>query len=196
MAHSREVPAMTPGRAALVGLMNRYLNGLLDPSITLLEVHKLLYFMQVAGEPLRLRYTKASHGPYAENLRHVLNALEGHFLTGDGNGGDRPDKLLEIVPGAAEAATEVLDRSPTTRERFKRVADLVDGFESAFGLELLSTVHWVLEYEAPASLEEVIATTYAWNDRKKRFFPRQIELAVGVLTEKGWTAGLRTATRP
>ncbi len=193
MAHSREVPTMTPGRAALVGLMNRYLNGLLDPSITLLEVHKLLYFMQVAGEPLRLRYTKALYGPYAENLRHVLNALEGHFITDYGDGGDRPDKLLEIVPGAVEDATEVLDRSPTTRERFERVADLVDGFESAFGLELLSTVHWVLEHEAPASSEEVIATTYAWNERKKRFFPRQIELAVGVLTEKGWTAGLHAA---
>ena len=195
MAHSRKAPAMTPGRAALVGLMNRYLNGLLDPSITLLEVHKLLYFMQVAGEPLRLRYTKALYGPYAENLRHVLDALEGHFITGYGDGGDRPDKLLEIVPGAVEDATEVLDRSPTTRERFERVADLVDGFESAFGLELLSTVHWVLEHEAPASSEEVVATTHAWNKRKKRFFLRQIELAADVLTEKGWTAGVGAAAR-
>ncbi len=194
MAHSHEAPTMTPGRAALVALMNRYLNGLLDPSITLLEVHKLLYFMQFAGEPLRLRYTKALYGPYAENLRHVLNALEGHFITGDG--GDRPGKLLEIVPGAIEDATEVLDRFPRTRERFGRVADLVDGFESAFGLELLSTVHWVLEHDAPVSSEEVIAATYAWNERKKRFFPRQIELAVGVLTAKGWTAGLCAAARP
>ena len=32
---------MTAGRAALIELMRRYLNGLLDPSITLLEVHKL-----------------------------------------------------------------------------------------------------------------------------------------------------------
>jgi hypothetical protein len=39
-------PAMTPGRAALVGLMDRYLAGLLDPFVSLLEVHKLMYFMQ------------------------------------------------------------------------------------------------------------------------------------------------------
>jgi hypothetical protein len=32
------VPAMTPGRAALVGLMDRYLAGLLDPSVSLLEI--------------------------------------------------------------------------------------------------------------------------------------------------------------
>lgn len=51
---STEVPLMTTGRAALSGLMARYIQGLLDPFITLLEVHKLMYFMQVADEPLRL----------------------------------------------------------------------------------------------------------------------------------------------
>ena len=47
---STSVPKMTRGRAALVGLMHRYLGGLLDPSVTLLEVHKLMYFMQMSGE--------------------------------------------------------------------------------------------------------------------------------------------------
>ena len=77
MVHNREVPTMTAGRAALVELMHRYLGGLLDPFVTLLEVHKLMYFMQEAGEPLRLKYQKAPYGPYAENLRHVLHAIEG-----------------------------------------------------------------------------------------------------------------------
>ena len=36
---------MTGGKAALILLMDRYLRGLLDPFVTLLEVHKLLYFM-------------------------------------------------------------------------------------------------------------------------------------------------------
>ena len=57
---------MTPGRAALVGLMDRYFSSLLDPFLTLLEVHKLMYFMQAAGEPLKLRFSEAPQGPYAE----------------------------------------------------------------------------------------------------------------------------------
>ena len=40
---------MTPARAALVVLMDSYLRGLLDPFVTLLEVHKLMYFMQCAA---------------------------------------------------------------------------------------------------------------------------------------------------
>ena len=82
---------MTKSRAALVGLMDRYLRGLLDPFVTLLEVHKLLYFMQESGERLRLKYQKAFYGPYAENLRHVLHEIEGHFISGYADGGDTPE---------------------------------------------------------------------------------------------------------
>ena len=137
---------------------------------------------------MRLRYNKAIYGPYAENLRHVLNAVEGYFISGYGDGGDAPEKLLELVPGAVEDATKVLRRSHKTRERFDRVTELVDGFESAFGLELLSTVHWILEHDSPASRNDLVALTYAWNDRKRRFSPRQIGLAADVLTDKGWTS--------
>jgi hypothetical protein len=72
----------------------------MDPFVTLLEVHKLMYFMQEAGEPLRLQYAKAAYGPYAENLRHVLRAVEGHLVAGYADGGDAPDKQIELVPGA------------------------------------------------------------------------------------------------
>ena len=85
-------PRMTPGRAALLALMDRYLAGMLDPFVSLLEVHKLMYFMQEAGEPLRLKMEKGPYGPYAENLRHVLNAVEGYYINGYGAGGDAPDK--------------------------------------------------------------------------------------------------------
>ena len=142
---------MNSGRATLVGLMHRYLHGLLDPFVTLLEVHKLLYFMQTAGEPLRLRFRKGHYGPYAENLGSALHTIEGHSISGYADGGDAPTMQLEIVPGAFEDALAVLSRSPNTRERFDRVEDLVDGFESSFGLELLSTVHWVIEHNTPKS---------------------------------------------
>jgi hypothetical protein len=153
---------MTAGRAALVELMNRYVRGLLDPVITLLEVHKLMYFMQEAGEPLRLKYVQAPYGPYAENLRHVLKAIEGHLVAGYADGGDAPDKPLTLVPGAIEDANTFLDANSDTRTRFDRVGTLVEGFETPFGLELLATVHWVVKHGNPvASVDEVVARTYA-----------------------------------
>jgi O-acetyl-ADP-ribose deacetylase (regulator of RNase III) len=91
---NKEIPKMTPGRAALVELVYRYLAGLLDPFITLLKVHKLMYFMQESGANLRLQFKPGPYGPYAENLRHVLNAIEGHFISGYQDGGDNPRKQL------------------------------------------------------------------------------------------------------
>jgi O-acetyl-ADP-ribose deacetylase (regulator of RNase III) len=189
----REIPKMTPGRAALVGLMERYLGGLLDPFISLLEVHKLMYFMQEAGEPLRLRFTKGPYGPYAENLRHMLSEIDGYYISGYGFGGDAPDKVLELVPGAVDDARRTLAERPKTGQRFERVARLVEGFESPFGLELLATVHWLVKHERvgrpdgqAAFEDEVTKRFYEWADRKRQFTPEQVRLAARVLRDEGW----------
>jgi O-acetyl-ADP-ribose deacetylase (regulator of RNase III) len=186
---SSDVPAMTAGRAALLGLMNRYLAALMDPSISLLEVHKLIYFLQAAGEPLRLRYVKGPFGPYAENLRHVLREIEGHLISGYADGGDAPDKQLTLVPGAVPDAESFLQSHPGTHERFDRVVRLVDGFETPFGLELLTTVHWVATREKAQDREEVLRAVYSWAQRKRQFTAAQIDLAAERLRSEGWLGG-------
>ena len=186
IAHVREVPKMTAGRAALVELIQRYLGGLLDPFVTLLEVHKLMYFMQEAGEPLRLKYVKGPYGPYAENLRHVLRAVEGYLIAGLADGGDAPDKPLFLVPGAADEARGFLDQHAVSRARFERVTKLVEGFESPYGLELLATVHWVMSREGASHHDSVARQVYEWNVRKQRFTSRQIGIAEERLKSQGW----------
>lgn len=178
-------PTMTLGRAALIELMHRYLCGLLDPFVSLLEVHKLMYFMQEAGEALRLRFVKAPFGPYAENLRHVFNQIEGHFITGYNDGGDAPTKAIHLVSGAEKEAKKVLSQSKESMARFDRVVKLVEGYESPFGLELLATVHWLLQHERVSS-DELIDQVYAWNSHKKQFTPRQIRLAENHLKTHDW----------
>lgn len=186
MAHVREVPKMTAGRAALVELMQRYLGGLLDPFVTLLEVHKLMYFMQEAGEPLRLNYVKHHYGPYAENLRHVLKAVEGHLIAGYADGGDAPDKPLSLVPGAVDEARNFLDQHEISRARFERVTRLVEGFESPYGLELLATVHWMVNREGAAQHDNIERQVYDWNVRKRQFTSRQLAIAEERLRSQGW----------
>lgn len=186
IVNNRKVPKMTAGRAALIELVHRYLAGFLDPFITLLEVHKLLYFLQESGENLKLTYQKHIYGPYAENLRHVLNAIEGHYLSGYADGGDKPGKQLKLVPGAYEEATKFLNEHQQTKMHYDRVSDLVEGFESSLGLELLATVHWVVTKENASSINDIVDKTYSWNNRKKQFSQRQIELAYDTLCKKGW----------
>lgn len=183
---SRDVPNMTPGRAALVVLMNRYLKGLMDPFVTLIEVQKLMYFMQEAGQPLRLNYIKHHYGPYATNLSHVLNKVEGHFVAGYQDGGDQPDKELTIVPGAVAEAEAALKHEGKTQAHFNNVANLVNGFETPYGLELLATVHWVATREGADTAKKAFAGVRGWNDRKKVFTERQVAIAFETLQSKGW----------
>jgi O-acetyl-ADP-ribose deacetylase (regulator of RNase III) len=186
MPKSATPPKMTAGRAALVGLMQCYLGGLMDPFVSLLELHKLTYFLQEAGEGLRLSFRQAHYGPYAENLRHVLTRIDGHLISGFGDGEDDPEKPLELVPGATADARRYIDAHHDTRKRFDRVAELVEGFETPFGLELLATVHWVASREGAATAEDLVCGVYAWGERKHRFSEGQIRLAWQRLRTLGW----------
>ena len=115
---------MTRGHACVISLMDRYRLGSLDPFVTLLEIHKLLYFMQDAGEDLRLDFKKANFGPYAQNLRHVLHRMEGHHIMGTKMAATCLEEL-ELVPGAVEDAEKFLAKHSKTTAA--RVSELVDG---------------------------------------------------------------------
>jgi O-acetyl-ADP-ribose deacetylase (regulator of RNase III) len=186
MVNHTVAPDMTPGRAALLGLMRRYLAGLMDASVSLLEIHKLMYFLQEAGEPLRLDYEKGLYGPYAKNLRHVLSRIEGHFITGYGDAEDRPDRRIELKPNASDLAEDYLKKHGETREKLDRVGDVIEGFETPYGMELLSTVHWVATREGAQTEDDVLSRTYGWNERKKMFKSDHIQIAWRVLGDKGW----------
>lgn len=185
---SKDVPNMTEGRASLVILMQQYLKGLLDPFVTLIEAQKLMYFMQLAGQRLNLDYEKGHYGPYAKKLSYVLHAVEGHFVSGYQDGGDQPFKELSIVPRAYEDAQQFLSDKPDVQERFRRVADLVEGFETPYGLELLATVHWVATREGAATPDAALARIHDWNERKRAFTERQVAIAFDTLKAKGWLA--------
>ena len=181
-----QIPEMTIARAALLRLVRRYLAAVMDPSVTMLEIHKLMYFMQESGEPLKLKYSKGPYGPHAGNLRHVLSAIEGHFISGYGDAEDDPEKQIELKAEAAERAEAFLKDHPETQVRFDRVANLIDGFETPFGMELLATVHWIAHRENAANVSDATAKVYKWNDRKQMFKEHHIQLAWELLDRKGW----------
>ncbi|MPV50870.1 Appr-1-p processing protein [Pseudactinotalea sp. HY160] len=181
-------PKMTPGRAALVGMIARYTQQAFDAP-SLIEAQKLMYFLQVAGEPLRLDFKPNRYGPYADNLRHVLAEIEGHYLFGYGDGtATVPDAApLEPARGALPAAEHELDTHPETRTRMEQVLDLAEGFETAYGMELLATVHWVAMHGAAGQSDATVAAKIAeWSPRKARMFtPEHVDTALTTLREHG-----------
>jgi O-acetyl-ADP-ribose deacetylase (regulator of RNase III) len=170
-----ERPKMTMGQAAMILLMDRYLKGLLDPFISLLEIHKLMYFLQEAGQRLRLKFEAKGFGPYATNLRQVLIRMEKHYTQGYGDGKDSPTQPIEVLLGAVAEAEKFLAGDEAIRARMHRVARLIEGFEDPYGLELLSSVHWVMEEnpEARENPEVAVAAVHKWNARKRRTLKKE-----------------------
>ena len=184
-----EKPRMTLGRAVLIALMDSYSTPIFQDYVSLLEIQKLTYFQQTAGENLRLAFSKGRFGPYADNLRHVLNILDGHYISGWGDGANKPRTPLTVMPGARDEAYKFLKENEATHNRFKRVARLIDGFETPYGMELLGTVHWVIDKEVTpeADFEDILRNVQAWTKRKKHLFtPDHIKAAEIRLKSHHW----------
>jgi hypothetical protein len=81
----------------------------------------------------------------------------------------------------------MLEGNQKTRERLDRVAALVDGYETPYGLELLSSVHWMVTQEGASSPEDVTAGLRVWDPRKRQFTAGQVEEAFVRLNEQSWT---------
>jgi len=179
-------PDMTPARALFIKLMNQY--GALNYRRTLLEIQKLGYFLQESGEPLRLRFEAGLYGPYAVNLNKVLELMEGHFIRGYGDS-QKPDAEIELLPGAVEAADDFLVDYPESVSRLSGVSELIQGFETPYGMDLLSTVHWVCTHgETKASTPDTaVEAVHGWNERKRDMFRQDhIHVAYNRLKELSW----------
>lgn len=181
-------PNMTPTRAVILEVLSRY--ALPGYRLTLLEIQKLAYFLQEVGQPLKMDFQKKQYGPYTEQLHHVLQRIEGHFVRGYG---DRSrDVSLELYPDAVKEAELFLAAEKDTQQRLSRVAALIEGYETPYGLELLSTVHWVVVHDAVAGGREkfgqvVVNAVHAWNHHKRRTFtPQRISTAWHRLKGEGW----------
>jgi O-acetyl-ADP-ribose deacetylase (regulator of RNase III) len=178
-------PRMTDNRAALVAMMMDY--GEIGYRLTLLEVQKLAYFLQLAGQPLRLTFERQRYGPYAEALNHFLQRMEGHFVRGYG---DRSrESSIQVLPEGREEVAAYLADDEATLRRIEAVNELIEGFETPHGMELLATVHWVMTVnpQARADVAQAVRDVHAWNERKARVFPEHhVRVAFGQLTRLGW----------
>ena len=197
MPVATSAPSMTKGRAALIALIYGYGEQAKSERFeatdgaSLLEIQKLMYLLQEAGQPMRLAYSKGRYGPYAENLNFQLQRMEGHLIRGYG---DRTQRVLDfhpikLMPGAAEAAEKWIENNDLElREAVSRVLELIDGFASPYGLELLCTTDWISKRGAEVREHgSTVNAVQAWSRRKAEIFTSShITSAQEQLVSKGY----------
>jgi len=185
MTVASKIPNMTRSRALFIRLLEIY--GIQGYELTKLEIQKLAYFLQEAGEPLKLAYEQHLYGPYANNLNHVLKHMEGHFIRGYGDGTGKGE--IYVLPEGRQSATEFLQNHPEAEARLEKVSNLISGFETPYGLEMLATVHWIAtKYDNPAQDgKQAVDLFHSWNPRKKQIFKAEhIHTAWHHLKSQNW----------
>jgi O-acetyl-ADP-ribose deacetylase (regulator of RNase III) len=187
------VENLTPARALVAELVRRY--WILGIECSLLEIQKLAYFLERSIEklelknPLDLRFQADKYGPYAPRLTHLLDGLDGSYLhcgkwIGDAGPFDviwfedsKRDKVAAYL-GSGDAKIFV--------PALEATAELIDGFESPLGVELLATLDWLVQKDGvKADRDSIKAGLKTWtggeesSERKQKLFEdRLIDLAL------------------
>jgi len=147
-------------------------------------MQKLAYFLQAFGVNLNLNFSKNLHGPYSESLRKAYIALEDNgMITGFVKG----DRLSRVTQSGYAIADEYLNNDPSFNSNvIDKVDKLIQGYESPYGLELLSSVHWLAKHEKHSPIEKIIEEMAQWNENKRNLFQEDaIRAAYERLAEDG-----------
>jgi len=193
------VMKLTPARVLVAEIIRRY--WVLGIECTYLEVQKLCWFLERTArdlgidDPLDLRFAADKYGPYSDRLRHLLNALDGSYLHCDKRLSDAgPSDTIWFDEEQRPFVDLYLrqEKSKHLRAILDRTSERIDGFESPLGMELLSTVDWLIEREhCERSVSAIRAGLGRWPagaeaaERKQKLFDdRLIKLALDRLEQK------------
>jgi O-acetyl-ADP-ribose deacetylase (regulator of RNase III) len=190
------VEELTPARALIAELVRRY--AVLGLECSNLEVQKLAWFLRRAIEdmrldnPLQLRFVANKYGPYADQLRHLLDGLDGSYLHCEKRLSDAgPLEPIWFEDSKRDAVAAYLNSDAARRflPALEATAEVIDGFESPLGMELLASVDWLLHKQGcEATLPGVRRGLKDWPggraaaSRKSQLFDdRVLELALARL---------------
>lgn len=148
------VLALTPACALIAEMVRRY--SVLGLACSNLEVQKLAWFLQRTirrlglSDPLKLHFAAKRYGPYADNLRHLLDGLDGSYLHCEKRLADAgPLDLIWFEDSKRNEVAAYLESSDAAvyRPAMEEASRIIDGFESPLGMELLATVDWLFDQE-------------------------------------------------
>lgn len=130
---------MTFERAILLKTLND-LETYFDGSFDRISLQKIAYFLQAMGVNLNLDFSRNIHGPYSENLKKAYVYFD---KIGVMSGFHDEERRAHVTRAGCALADEYLRDDPkNSNEIIDRLSKLIQGYESPYGLELLSIIHW------------------------------------------------------
>lgn len=149
---------------------------------------KVCYFLQKFGaqDLFRLTYKPKYYGPYSGKVRYVLKYLNGSYIMGYSDMDKKPFESISIIPDYQNEIEEYISQNSRLSEIAQKTTNFLNGFYSDFGLELLSSVDFILTGNPTESVEQVYSQLCHWNQRKNNLFAdiRYVKIAYNHLKEQ------------
>lgn len=150
------VSSLTPARALVLELIRRYL--IIGMDCSQVEVQKLVYMLSRSidskklVDPFGLDFAVNRYGPYANKLTHLINNLDGYYLLSnkrisDVQAFESTIRFNYDHKQTVEKYLQTADKVEAYLPALKEVVQVIDGFESPYGMELLATVDWLVHKE-------------------------------------------------
>jgi len=168
----KERVKLTPARAMLLSVLYDLVRN--GEFVSEFASEKIAYFLQRFGgkDVLKLDFKPNFYGPYSGKVKHVIYYLNGSYIMGYSSMDKKPFEELGIVPDAEKEVVEFL--SLPAHAHYEDVANktktFLKGFYSPYGLELLSSIDFIIQEKKVDSVEEIALELEKWSDRKRTMF--------------------------
>ena len=178
----KERVKLTPARAMLLTMLYELVRN--GEFVSEFSSEKIAYFLQRFGaqENFKLEFHPDFYGPYSGKVKHVLYYLNGSYIMGYSSKDKKPFEELSLVPDTENDVIEYLNRSEnqSLNQILEKTKSFLSGFYSPFGLELLSTIDFIITEKKVNTIESITKELEKWSDRKRTLFtnPKFIEIAL------------------
>ena len=170
---------LTPARALLLYVLFDLVKH--GEYISEFSTEKICYFLQRFGanELFKLKFEAKYYGPYSGKVRFVLNALNGSYILGYSDMDKKPFESLSLIADSFGEIEDIVNKNDFLRDVAAKTKCFLDGFYSDFGLELLSSIDYVMCQYGNISVDEIYQRLSQWNHRKGKIFNdhKYIEIA-------------------
>ncbi|MCJ8498604.1 macro domain-containing protein [Chryseobacterium salipaludis] len=181
----KERVKLTPARAMLLSVLYELVRN--GEFVSEFSAEKIAYFLQRFGakETFKLEFQPNFYGPYSGKVKHVLYYLNGSYLMGYSSKDKKPFEELSLITDT-EAEVEAFLNKPENavhKKTVEKTKAFLSGYYSPFGLELLSTIDYIISEKNTRNPEAITRELENWSGRKKTLFtnPKFVEIAIDSL---------------
>lgn len=163
---------LTTAKALLVYMLDRLRQK--GENLSTFSAVKLVYFMQKSGAEslFKMQFVPYTFGPYCDQVKKMLHSLDGAYITGYEDIQKKPFEPFGLIDESFSTVKNMVESDILLMDVICRTERYLDGYWDEYGLELLSTVDYIISSSdlGMMPIDVIHQKIVTWNKRKEEMF--------------------------